>query len=94
MKPSNIFSYYCSPVVVYVVNCSAGHHSAIVDNIPRCVECERGTYNGMVGQGQCTQCRPNTSTIETGLTDDIRCQGMYKYTMAIIIVLIDNIFIM
>lgn len=68
----------------YLVNCSAGHHSEIIDNIPRCVECEQGTYNGLVGQGQCTRCRGNSSTLETGLITDEQCQGWLSVSMGLL----------
>ena len=60
----------------YTVNCSSGYHSTVINNIPSCVPCERGTYNGLVGQGQCTPCPEHMSTLETGLLTDEMCRGI------------------
>ena len=58
-----------------LVNCSEGFYSTVIDDIPTCVECELGTYNGLVGQAECTSCPQYTSTLEKGSLTDDKCQS-------------------
>ena len=58
-----------------IVDCPVGYHSAVENNIPTCVKCEKGTYSGLAGQSNCTSCPEHMSTLETGLVTDEKCSG-------------------
>ena len=53
----------------------------MIDNVPSCVPCEPGTYNGLVGQGQCTPCPEHMSTLENGLLTNELCRGTQNKKM-------------
>ena len=58
------------------MNCSVGFYSAFVENVPTCVQCHPGTYNGQVGQSECTPCPEHMSTLESGLATAEKCQSI------------------